>query len=128
MKLFILLALSLAFCGLVTAQDPNGQWQPVNWDLSSKLLSGMMNLGLQEAVPEAISAGNLPQGQWSLAHVNLIANQPQGNGDVNYNFNVNLQDQNGNMAHLGFMINNSASGRSTLLFWIVLPLDTPPSN
>ncbi len=127
MKFFILLALSLAFCGLTTAQDFNGDWQPVNWDPSNRLLSGMMNFGLQQAVPEAISAGNLPQGQWSLVHVNLITNQPQAGGAVDYNFNVNLQDQNGNKAHLGFMINNSANGSNSLLFWIVLPLDTPPS-
>ena len=117
MKFSLVLILSLALFSFVNAQVPE-EWTVVIWNPDNTALVGILNDGLQDALPEAIAAGQLGAGRWSLAKVNSITEQAEGNGGDDYLFNIEITNGQ-NSTRFSMLIENDGE-ENQLLRWEVL--------
>jgi len=124
MKFFVALVLSLAVCGfMVSQQTPGtvGGWIPIQYNPDNKELRDLLYFGVQESVTDAIAAGQLSNGIWNCTNVNSL--KAQLVAGMNYNFNVNLQDQNGDTAVMDFVVFDLlGEGTMALDSWEVLKM------
>jgi len=122
MKFFIVLILSLAVFSFANTQGigsiVGGNYFSVKWDPNGPL-AYLLNYGLQMSVPHAIVAGKLANGDWNWISVNSVKAQML-NG-MNYDFNVEIRDGNGDTANFDVVVHEGTDGRTlSLSSWQVL--------
>jgi len=121
MKFFIVLVLSLAVCSFVTAQEAGetsaiGAYQPIQWDPADQELADLMNWGLENAMLYASAAGQLHDAEWDMVEVKGVESEVV-NG-VNYDFVVDIQNTNGQIVELEFVVNYvEAENHASLISW-----------
>jgi len=111
MKFFIALVLALAICGFTTAQQPVGGYTSIQWDANNQQLVDILNFGFEQAVPQAIAAGQISKGDWNWT--NVISVQEQIVAGINYDFIVDIEDESGDTTRMNLII-FVAPGGSTM--------------
>ena len=111
MKFFIALILALAVCGFASAQQQPGGYTPIQWNANNQTLVSFLDFGVQSALPEAIQAGQISQGNWDWT--NVISVQTQVVDGMNYDFIVDIEDGTGDTARLNVIV-FVAPGGSTM--------------
>ena len=122
MKFFIALVLSLAVFSFANAQGIGtiigGNYFPVKWDPDGSYVY-LLNYGLQMSIPHAVAAGKLANGKWNWININGV--QAQALDGMNYDFNVEIQDETGDTANFDVVVHEGTDGRTlSLLSWQVL--------
>ena len=84
-KFFIAVVLALAVCGFANAQQM-GSYTPIQWDSNNQQLVDTLNYGFEQAVPEAIAAGQIGDEKWNCT--NMVSVQEQIVAGINYDFIV----------------------------------------
>lgn len=120
MKFFIALVLALAVCGFASAQQVGG-YTPIPWNSNDQELVDFLNYGLQQAVPQAIAAGQLSEGEWNWT--NVLSVQRQVTTETNYDYIVDIEDESGDTARMNLIVSTSFDGSSiSLSNWAVLKM------
>ena len=109
MKSIILIFALAVFCLSATAakgmrglSQPGG-YSPVKWNPNNQQLVDVLNFGVEQAVPQAIAAGQLAQGDWNWTKVNSVETQIVTG--TNYSFNVYISNGELATAMLSFVVN-----------------------
>lgn len=128
MKFFIILVLALAVCGFATAQVnvgvqdvpdlEDGGLLPVQWDPNDEKLVGVLEFSLQGVIPAAISAGQIPSGNWAWTKVNSV--EASSIHEMKYQFNVDISDGAGDIVDLVISVEMSPLGKVKFLNYSVL--------
>jgi len=113
MKFFIALVLALAVCGFVSAQQQPGGYTPIQWNANNQTLVSFLDFGVQSAVPEAIQAGQISQGNWDWT--NVISVQTQVVDGMNYDFIVDIEDGTGDTARMDVIVYVAPDGSAMSL-------------
>ncbi len=106
------LALSVAVFGFSKAQEMGG-FLPIKYDSNNQLLVDTLDYGLQEAIDAQIGEGQIAEGEYELTEVVSVSQQIVAG--VNYDFVVDIEDQNGDDARLNFIVYDSPDGQKTLV-------------
>jgi len=106
MKFTILILALAVFCfTTATAQGSQaGGYQTIQWDPTNQQLVDVLNFGVDQAVPEAIAADLIPNGNWIWTQVNKVESQVVTG--TNYIFNVDLSDGGALTIILTFVVND----------------------
>ena len=107
-----ILALSLAVFGFSNAQAVGG-FLPIKYDSNNQQLVDTLDYGLQEAIYDQIGEGQLSEGEWELAEVLSVKQQIVAG--VNYDFVVDIEDENGDNARLDFIVYDELNGKKSLV-------------
>ncbi len=114
MKFFIVLILTLAVCGFVSAQDsPDnpGAWTPIQYNANNQTLSNLFDFGYEQAGLEA-------NGDWILIQVNfLMFRESAGSTEMEYMFNCEVMDDHEGVCNVLFMVNVNSNGHMDLAGW-----------
>ena len=113
MKFFIALVLSLAILGFSSAQSTPGGYSPIKFNPNNKQLVAILNFGVDQAVPQAIAAGQISNGIWSST--NVISAQNQVVSGMNYDFIVDIADETGDTARLNVIVYVAPGGKTMSL-------------
>ena len=100
-----ILALILALSHYATAQETDpivGGYTPLVWNGEDEELTDLLDWGVQEAVWEAIEAGELEDGEWSWTEVNSVSSQVVAG--TNYDFDVDITNADGQTVGLDVVI------------------------
>ncbi len=120
MKFFIAIVLALAVCSFANAQQVGG-WTSIPWSANDQELVDFLNSGLQLAVPEAIAAGQLSDGEWNWT--NVLSVQDQVTTVMSYDYIVDIDDGNGDTARMNFIVSIPFDGGVvTLVNYAVLKM------
>ncbi len=120
MKFFIAIVLALAVCSFANAQQVGG-WTTIPWSSNDQELVDFLNYGLEQAVPLAVSAGQLSEGEWNWT--NVLSVQTQVTTGTNYDYIVDIEDETGDTARMNLIIFASFDGSTiSLSNWAVLKL------
>ncbi len=122
MKFFTAFVLALAVCGFASAQGIPGGYTPIQFDPSNQQMVDAFNYGLDQAIPQAIASGQIPDGVW--ANAGLISTQEQIVAGINYDFIINIGDQNGDTARLNVIVYVALDGTMTLADWAIFMLQS----
>ena len=106
------LALSLAVFGFSNAQAVGG-FLPIKFDPNNQQLVDTLNYGLEEAIQDQIGEGQISDDVWVLTEVVSVSQQVVAG--MNYDFVVDIGDQNGDEARLDFIVYDSLDGQKTLI-------------
>ena len=121
MKFLILLVLSLAIFGFSNAQSTPGGYTPIKWNPNNSQLVAILDYGVDQAVPEAIAAGQISEGEW--AWTNVISVQNQVVAGMNFDFIVDIADGNGDTARLNVIVFVAPGGKNmSLSNWAIFML------
>ena len=124
MRSLILLVLSLAMFGFSNALSTPTGYTPIAWNPNNQVLLNILDYGVDQAIPKAIAAGKLPEGEWAWTTVLGAFYQVVGTGKY-FNLVVDIEDGNGYVARLGVivLVYPTASGTAMKLSnWsIVIP-------
>ena len=107
MKFTIIALVFAIFCFATTTAQGAGGYQPIQWNQNNQQLVDVLDFGLDEILPQAISAGQLAQGTWTWTKVNSVESQVVVG--TNYAFNVYISDGQGATAMLDFVVNEYVS-------------------
>ena len=88
--------------GMRGLSQPGG-YTPVKWNQNNQQLVDVLNFGVDQAVPQAIAAGQLAQGNWTWTKVNSVETQIVTG--TNYSFNVYISNGEGATSLLEFVVN-----------------------
>ncbi len=102
MKFFIALVLSLAIFGFSNAQSIPGGYTPIKWNPSNQQLVDILDYGVAQAVPQAIAADEISEGNWE--YTNVISVQNQVVAGMNFDFIVDIADGTGDTARLNVIV------------------------
>ena len=120
MKFLVALVLALV-CGFTTGQQTQGtagDFTPIPWDPNNEELVSLMNFGLQDAIPNAIAAGQILEGYWTWTQVNNV--EVQVVAGMNYQFSVEISDGAGDIAILTYVVYEDLLGNMSFVSWTVL--------
>jgi len=121
MKFFIALVLALAVCGFATAQGTPGGYTPIKFNPNNQHLVAILNYGVAQAVPQAISAGQISEGEWNWTTV--VSAQNQVVAGMNYDFVVDIEDGSGDTARLNVVVFVAPGGKTmSLSNWAIFML------
>jgi len=121
MKFFVLLVLSLALFSFSSAQSTPGGYTPIKWNPNNKQLVAILNFGVDQAVPQAIAAGQISKGKWNWTNVLSVQNQVVAG--LNFDFIVEIADGNGNTARLNVIVFVAPGGKAmSLSSWAIFML------
>ncbi len=112
MKFFIALVLALAVCGFTSAQQMGG-YTPIQWDSNNQQLVDILDYGFEQAIPQAIASGEISEGEWNWT--NVVSAQEQIVAGINYDFIVDIEDENGNTTRMNLIIFVAPGGDSMSL-------------
>jgi len=115
MKFCIVLVLSLAVCGFVSAQGTPGGYTPIQYSAKNQTLLSLYNYGCEISQIDAISQGQ-SSGGWVFIKVNSLGVQQVANGN-NYQFYVEIVNGIKGSATLVFVVHDSPL---SLLSWQLL--------
>jgi len=99
------LALLLAVFNFAAAYNEEqivGGYTPLEWNGEDQELTNLLNWGVQEAVWEAIEAGELEAGEWHWTEVNSVSSQVVAG--TNYDFDVDITNDEGQTVDLDLII------------------------
>jgi len=113
MKFLILLVLSLAAFGFSSAQSVPGGYTPIQFNPSNQQLVAILDYGVEQAVPKAIAAGQISDGEWNWT--NVISAQVQVVAGMNYDFIVDIEDNSGDAARLNVIVFVAPGGKTMSL-------------
>ncbi len=122
MKFFIAFVLALAVCGFTSAQGVAGGYIPIQFDPNNQQMVNALNYGVSQAIPQAIASGQISDGVW--ANAGIISTQEQIVAGINYDFIVNIGDQNGDTARLNVIVYVALDGTMTLSNWAIFMLQS----
>ncbi len=122
MKFFIAFVLALAVCGFASAQGTPGGYTPIQFDPNNQQMVNALNYGVSQAIPQAIAAGQISDGVW--VNTGIISTQEQIVAGINYDFIVNIGDQNGDTARLNVIVYVALDGTMTLSNWAIFMLQS----
>jgi len=124
MKFFVLLVLSLAIFGFSSAQGTSGTpggYNPITFSPSNSQLVTILDYGVDQAVPKAIAAGQISEGEWNWT--NVISAQVQVVAGMNYDFIVDIEDDSGDTARLNVIVFVAPGGKTmSLSNWAIFML------
>ena len=121
MKVFILLVLSLALFGFSSAQSTPGGFTSIKWNPNNKQLVTILDYGVKQAVPKAITAGQISKGKWNWTNVLSVQNQVVAG--MNFDFVVDIQDATGDTARLNVIVFVAPGGKTmSLSSWAIFML------
>ena len=121
MKFFILLVLSLATFGFSHAQSTPGGYTHIKWNPANQQLVDILDYGVDQAVPKAIAAGQISEGNW--AWTNVISVQNQVVAGMNFDFIVDIADGSGDTARINVIVFVAPGGTTmSLSNWAIFIL------
>ncbi len=112
MKFFIALVLSLAIFSFSNAQSTPGGYTPIKWNPSNQQLVDILDYGVAQAVPKAIAADEISEGNWE--YTNVISVQNQVVAGMNFDFIVDIADSTGDTARLNVIVFVAPGGGNTM--------------
>ena len=113
MRFFIAVVLALAVCGFATAQSTPGGYNPIKFNPSNQQLVAILDYGVDQAVPKAIAAGQISEGEWNWT--NVMSAQVQVVAGMNYDFIVDIEDDSGDTARLNVIVFVAPGGKTMSL-------------
>ncbi len=121
MKFFIALVLSLAIFGFSNAQSVPGGYTPIKWNPANQQLVDILDYGVAQAVPLAIAADEISEGNWE--YTNVISVQNQVVAGMNFDFIVDIADGSGHTARLNVIVFVAPGGNEmNLSSWAIFML------
>ncbi len=122
MKFFVAFVLALAVCGFASAQGVAGGYIPIQFDPNNQQMVNALNYGVSQAIPQAIASGQISDGVW--VNAGIISTQEQIVAGINYDFIVNIGDQNGDTARLNVIVYVALDGTMSLSDWAIFMLQS----
>ena len=99
-------------------QGTPGGYNPIEFNSNDEELVTLLNFGVEEAIPEAIAAGQIADGNWSYTKVNSV--QEQIVAGTNYMFNVDIADETGDTASMNVIVFDGLDGTMSLVSYEIL--------
>ncbi len=101
-----------------SSQGTPGGYSPIQWDANNEELVSILDFGVDEAIPEAIAAGKIADGNWNWTKVNSV--QEQVVAGTNYMFNVDIADETGDTASMNVIVFDGLDGTMSLVSYEIL--------
>ncbi len=99
-------------------QGTPGGYNPIEFNPNNEELVTLLNFGIEQAIPEAIAAGQIADGNWSYTKVNSV--QEQIVAGTNYMFNVDIADTTGDTASMNVIVFDGLDGTMSLVSYEIL--------
>ena len=110
-----LIFIALALLQVVSSQVVGG-WQPIDWTGDDQELNDLLDWGVQEAVWEAVEAGELESGEWAVSEVNSASQQIVAG--INYEWDVDIDNGQGQTQNLDLVVfDQSWTDTQDLVSW-----------